>query len=71
MVAHTGFEPVISALRGQCPRPLDECATDKSLPKKGTDKYPSSLSCRSGKLKSYSRLRALLNRLHHMRHLNK
>ena len=26
MVAHTGFEPVISALRGQCPRPLDECA---------------------------------------------
>ena len=27
MVAHTGFEPVISALRGQCPRPLDECAT--------------------------------------------
>jgi hypothetical protein len=29
MVAHTGFEPVISALRGQCPRPLDECATKK------------------------------------------
>ncbi len=27
MVAHTGFEPVISALRGRCPRPLDECAT--------------------------------------------
>jgi hypothetical protein len=26
MVAHTGFEPVISALRGRCPRPLDECA---------------------------------------------
>ncbi len=25
-VAHTGFEPVISALRGRCPRPLDECA---------------------------------------------
>ena len=21
-----GFEPVISALRGRCPRPLDECA---------------------------------------------
>jgi hypothetical protein len=26
-VAHTGFEPVISALRGRCPRPLDECAS--------------------------------------------
>ncbi len=25
-VAHTGFEPVISALRGLRPRPLDECA---------------------------------------------
>src|SRR6266567_1011482 len=25
-VAHTGVEPVISALRGRCPRPLDECA---------------------------------------------
>jgi hypothetical protein len=25
-VAHTGFEPVISALRGQRPEPLDECA---------------------------------------------
>lgn len=24
LVSHTGFEPVISALRGQCPRPLDE-----------------------------------------------
>ena len=27
MVAHTGFEPVISSLRGRCPIPLDECAT--------------------------------------------
>ncbi len=26
MVAHTGFEPVISSLRGRCPKPLDECA---------------------------------------------
>ena len=25
-VAHTGFEPVISALRGRRPGPLDECA---------------------------------------------
>ena len=30
LVAHTGFEPVISALRGQRPKPLDECATLKS-----------------------------------------
>src|SRR5689334_18273353 len=27
LVAHTGFEPVISALRGRRPRPLDECAS--------------------------------------------
>ena len=26
MVAHTGFEPVVSSLRGTRPRPLDECA---------------------------------------------
>jgi hypothetical protein len=26
VVAHRGFEPLISALRGRCPRPLDECA---------------------------------------------
>src|SRR5688500_14039283 len=26
MVAHAGFEPAVSALRGRCPRPLDECA---------------------------------------------
>ena len=25
LVPHTGFEPVISALRGRCPGPLDEC----------------------------------------------
>ncbi len=29
VVAHTGFEPVISALRGRCPRPLDECASSQ------------------------------------------
>ena len=29
LVPHTGFEPVISALRGRCPRPLDECGTDQ------------------------------------------
>ena len=27
LVAHTGFEPVISSLRGRCPNQLDECAT--------------------------------------------
>lgn len=27
LVAHGGFEPPISALRGRCPGPLDECAT--------------------------------------------
>ena len=26
LVAHTGFEPVTSALRGRRPKPLDECA---------------------------------------------
>ena len=25
-VAHAGFEPAVFALRGRCPRPLDECA---------------------------------------------
>jgi hypothetical protein len=31
MVAHTGVEPVISALRGRRPGPLDECAMSYSL----------------------------------------
>ncbi len=26
LVAHRGFEPLVSSLRGRCPRPLDECA---------------------------------------------
>jgi hypothetical protein len=29
LVAHRGFEPLISSLRGTRPRPLDECATKK------------------------------------------
>ena len=33
MVAHTGFEPVISSLRGRCPKPLDECATNHTATK--------------------------------------
>ncbi len=31
VVAHRGFEPLISALRGRCPRPLDECAVSLSV----------------------------------------
>ena len=31
MVAHAGFEPAISALRGRCPSPLDECAPCTTL----------------------------------------
>src|SRR3990170_3639739 len=27
LVPHTGFEPVVSALRGRCPGPLDECGS--------------------------------------------
>ena len=38
VVAHTGFEPVISSLRGRCPRPLDECAKRISL--KASVYYP-------------------------------
>ncbi len=30
VVPHIGFEPMISALRGRCPGPLDECGTDAS-----------------------------------------
>ena len=39
LVAHTGFEPVVSALRGQCPRPLDECAICREVPESAS--YPS------------------------------
>ena len=31
LVAHTGFEPVISALRGRRPGPLDECARSSRM----------------------------------------
>jgi hypothetical protein len=31
LVAHTGFGPVISSLRGTRPRPLDECALKNIL----------------------------------------
>jgi hypothetical protein len=58
-----------NSLRGRCPRPLDECAAQKAY-QRNESKYLSSLSRRSGKLKSYSRLRALFNRLPLMRHLS-
>ena len=35
VVARTGFEPVISALRGRCPWPLDERATLPKLQSNG------------------------------------
>jgi site-specific recombinase XerD len=38
LVAHTGFEPVISSLRGRCPRPLDECAT-RTYTSKNSQKF--------------------------------
>ena len=31
LVARTGFEPVISALRGRCPWPLDERAINDTV----------------------------------------
>ncbi len=108
MVAHTGFEPVISSLRGRCPKPLDECATPTKdtncsrkftkelfdrfldsrpqgisqrtvesyhytltgfigypLTTEGIAQYLNSLSCRNGKLKFYSCLRALSRWLYH------
>jgi hypothetical protein len=33
VVPHIGFEPMISALRGRCPGPLDECGQAASLAK--------------------------------------
>jgi hypothetical protein len=31
LVAHRGFEPLISWMRTRYPRPLDECAKNKTL----------------------------------------
>ncbi len=44
LVAHTGFEPVISSLRGRCPKPLDECATHTNNPSSSQLGYLKSLS---------------------------
>ena len=64
-VAHTGFEPVISFLRGRCPRPLDECAPNNYITNcSPISQYLNSLTCHNGKLKFYSCLRALSNWLH-------
>jgi site-specific recombinase XerD len=45
LVAHTGFEPVISSLRGRCPQPLDECATGQNQEKssQSSQKFTSQL----------------------------
>ena len=51
MVARTGFEPVISALRGRCPRPLDERATESSKWWLGIE--DSNLGLQSQSLSSY------------------
>jgi hypothetical protein len=40
LVAHTGFGPVISSLRGRCPRPLDECAVYNYNPKLTSNRTP-------------------------------
>lgn len=44
MVAHRGFEPLIFALRGRCPGPLDECAPpfedSKRLPDRTRRRLP-------------------------------
>ncbi len=39
LVAHTGFEPVISSLRGRCPKPLDECAIYQTATKCSQNSY--------------------------------
>ena len=44
LVAHTGFEPVISALRGRCPRPLDECALRQMVGDTGLEPVTSTMS---------------------------
>lgn len=45
VVARTGFEPVIFALRGRCPEPLDERAKlkNKYIKKRRTCKFYSDL----------------------------
>ena len=51
VVARTGFEPVISALRGRCPRPLDERATGSAKWWLGIE--DSNLGLQSQSLSSY------------------
>ena len=53
VVAHTGFEPVISALRGRRPKPLDECATQElsvkfMLSGRESSSYSGSWDCSPG-----------------------
>ncbi len=49
LVPHTGFEPVISALRGRCPGPLDECGAGRRVEATTTaDRIPEEASPGSG-----------------------
>ena len=40
LVAHMGFEPMISSLRGTRPRPLDECAKINRIFRNAVNNYP-------------------------------
>src|SRR5829696_1259722 len=46
LVAHRGFEPLISALRGRCPRPLDECALPITIAEEFTTRGLRGSNCR-------------------------
>ena len=60
LVAHTGFEPVISSLRGRCPRPLDECARHETDPKSSQPSYLKSLSYPDHKGQALEVLKAII-----------
>ncbi len=60
MVAHTGFEPVISSLRGRCPKPLDECAIANYDTKSSQLGYLKSLSHPVPKEQANALLKAII-----------
>ncbi len=60
LVAHTGFEPVISSLRGRCPKPLDECAISQTEVKSSQLGYLRSLSYPVHKGQAPGVLRAII-----------
>src|SRR6187200_413793 len=57
LVAHRGFEPLVSSLRGRCPRPLDECAKH---PREGHDRIAERRQC-CQRTTGYLRLNCWLN----------